>query len=188
MQLPLKIYPSRIRAILALLIGAVLLAVVVAKRQQVAEEIGRHWYMYVVFYGLPVLSIIAGFKASMFPRPQVILYLDGFAYPKLDLRKLPWKDIQGTFLHEGIKKGRRRKFASTESDRRLDLLITPESSALRQIRPVFRIMLSERQGCVVVPIGLMGSSISTRELKKMIDTLVPQRSGCQREGSVREDQ
>lgn len=42
MKLPLKIYPSRIRRILALLIGSIFLAVVVAKHQQVAEEIGNH--------------------------------------------------------------------------------------------------------------------------------------------------
>ncbi len=138
--------------------------------------------MYSVFYGLPVLVVIAGIKGTIFPKPQVILYPDGFAYPNLGLKKLPWTDIRGTRLHEDGRAGKGRKLFSPESDRRLDLLVSPESSALRQIRPFFRIMLSNIEGCVVVPVGLMGARITTRELQKIIDTLIKEgESGDQRD-------
>jgi len=177
MKLPLKIFPSRVRAIIGCIVGVILLSIVVAKWHRVAEQVGRHWYMYAVFYGLPVLAIVGGLKGVLFPAPQVALYPDGFAYPKLGLRRLPWNDIRGTFLHDRVENvkilNRRRYFFSpTESDRCLDLLIAPDSPALQQVYPIYRIMLSKREGCTVLPIGLMGSKISTRELQKIIDTLV----------------
>jgi len=174
MKLPLKIYPSRLRAIIGSLVGVILFSVVVWKHQTVATEIGCHWYMYAVFYGLPALAIIAGLKGALLPKPQVVLYSDGFAYPKLGLKRLPWKDIRGTFLYEDTQIGRRRYFSPTESDRRLDLLIAPDSSALQQVYPIYRLALGQRDGCTVLPIGLMGAKTSTRELQKMIESLLEQ--------------
>jgi hypothetical protein len=180
MQLPLKIYPSRIRGMLGLLFSAILLVTLIFIHLQLATAIG---YLIFALYIVPALGFIGGCKTLLFPNPQIILYQDGLAYPKLGLKKLPWKDIQGASVQEDFQGKLRYYFSPTESDRILKLYVATESPALQQIAPIFRRMIPRprNQEYTIVPIGLMGASISPRELKKIIDTLVRQQGESQNE-------
>jgi hypothetical protein len=173
MELPLKIYPSRIRGMLGLLFSVILLVALVFIHQQLATAIG---YLVFALYIIPALGFLGGCKTFLFPSPQVILYQDGLAYPKLGLKKLPWKDILEVSVQEDFQGKLRYYFSPTESDRILKLHVATESPALLQIAPIFRRMMPQprNQKYTIVPIGLMGASISPRELKKIIDTLVSQ--------------
>jgi len=168
-HLPFSIYPSRGRAVIAFVLGLLFFAIVMLISERMS---GASWVQRVLFYGVPVIAIVAGLKGALFPRPLIVVYEDGLAYSQMGLKKLPWTDIQGTFLHEDGQVGRRYRFSPTESDRRLDVLIAPESSALHQVKPLLRHMLRKRDEAVVLPIGLMGAKMSTRELQKVIDTMV----------------
>jgi len=69
-DLPLVVYPSRNRALLGFVVGAVLMTIVVANHSKVAEAIGTAWFMYPVFYALPLLALVAGFKG--FPACRLV--------------------------------------------------------------------------------------------------------------------
>ena len=164
-KLPLKIYPSKTRPFLGFIIGIVLCVLVIIYSDKIPEK--TPWFMYIVLYGLPILAIIVGLKNTLFSKPQIIIYKEGFSYPKIGLRMLPWKDILDTHLQQKVTKTRRRTyFSPTESDRCLEIIIAENSEAFQQIKPLWRLLLQARNN--VLPIGLMGSKTTTRELQEII--------------------
>lgn len=165
--LPFKIYPSRGRALLCFAVGLAMGVLVVVFYKKITATLP--WYMYHLFYGLPLLAIAGGLKGGLFPKPVIVIYEDGLAYPQLGLRRLPWQDIRETVLREDVKVGGKVCFSPFESDRCLELMIAQDSKAFEQIRPMWRVLLQLRGDATLLPIGLMGSKTSTRELQSIIN-------------------